>query len=254
MPITDPLFYLAAVPAVLLAGIGKGGLGGLGLLSVPLMALVAGPVQAAGVMLPILCVMDLFGLWAYRRSWNGALLRVMLPGALIGIGAGTLAFGHLDEDAVRLVIGLLAVGFAGRYWLTRLLARPEAAARAPSRAAGVFWAGVSGFTSFLAHAGGPPVMVWLLPQRLDRMTLAGTTVVLFGVVNWVKLLPYGWLGQLGAANMATALVLSPLAPLGIWMGVRLTRRLNDGLFHRLSHAVLLLTGLKLCADAFSSSP
>lgn len=249
MPVADPLFYLAAVPAVLLAGIGKGGLGGLGILSVPLIALVAGPVQAAGIMLPILCVMDLFGLWAYRRWWSGALLAVMLPGALIGMAAGTLAFGHLDEDAVRLVIGVLAVGFAGHYWLKRLLSRPEAAARAPSRAAGVFWSGLSGFTSFLAHAGGPPVMVWLLPQRLDRLRLAGTTVVLFGIVNWVKLAPYGWLGQLNAANIGTAVVLSPLAPLGIWMGVRLTRRLNEALFYRLSYAVLLLTGVKLCADA-----
>jgi uncharacterized membrane protein YfcA len=246
--IGDATFFALAVPAVLLSGISKGGLSGLGALAVPMLTLVIPPGEAAGLMLPILCLMDLFGLWAYRGTWSREQMKVLLLGALIGIGVGVLAFGHLNDDAVRAMIGVIAILFSINQWLKPLLQRKLAEAPPPSAAKGLFWSGVSGFTSFLAHAGGPPILIYLLPQRMEKMLLAGTTVVFFGVVNFVKLIPYFWLGQLSSVNLTTSLMLAPLAPIGIWMGVWLTRRVAEAWFYRISHTLLFLAGVKLLHD------
>ncbi|MEE8271092.1 MAG: sulfite exporter TauE/SafE family protein [Alphaproteobacteria bacterium] len=244
--IEAPWFYVLAVPAVLIAGISKAGFGGgVGVMAVPLMSLAVAPQQAAAVMLPILCLMDLFGVWAYRRRWDGRNLRIILPGALVGIAIGAATFRHLDAGLVRMLIGLVAVGFALDYWL-----RPRAAgpARAADPARGGFWGMVAGFTSFVAHAGGPPISVYLLPQRLDRTLFVGTTVVFFITINYVKLIPYGWLGQLHGGNLTTSLVLAPLAPLGMWLGLALHRRVSDAAFYRICYGLLLATGAKLLYD------
>ena len=249
LPPFPPGFYPVAVLAILLTGIVKGGFGtGAGGLAVPLMSIYIAPPEAAGIMLPILCAMDLFGLHAYRGQWSRAHLRAMLPGALLGIGAGAFAFGALPVNAIRLLLGLIAVLFAlnSAFALTNRLAARLAK---PGRVAGFVWGGASGFTSTLAHAGGPPFAIYMLPQRLDKTALAATSVMFFFIVNLVKLVPYGFLGQLNPGNLATALVFAPLAPLGIWLGVWLHRRTSEAAFYNVSYALLLLTGLKLIWDA-----
>lgn len=247
--ITDPLFYALAAPAILLTGISKGGLSGLGALTVPVLAMVLPPGQAVGLMLPILCLMDLFGLWAYRRSWSRDQLGVLLLGALVGIGFGILAFDHLDDNAVRIAIGANALVFTLLNWLKPFVTKgkPDEPA-APSTPKGFFWSGVSGFASYIAHAGGPPLLMYLLPQRIDKMLLAGTTVVYFAIVNFIKLGPYIWFGQIDGANFTQALVLAPLAPIGIWIGYWLTKRIDSKTFYQLSHILLLVAGLKLVYD------
>ena len=247
--IADPLFYAVAVPAILIVGISKGGVaGGLGSVSVPMIAMVISPIQAAAIMLPILCLMDLFGLYAYRGVWDRRNLMLMLPGALVGIGLGTLTFRYLSDDGVRLIVGVVALGFVIWNWLGPKLMRRAAGHRSEPGPAGLFWAGISGFTSFVAHAGGPPVHVYLLPQRMDKTLYVGTLVVFFTAVNYTKLVPYGFLGQLSANNLGTALVLSPLAPLGIWLGVRFHKMLSESLFYTLCYVFLSLTGIKLIWD------
>jgi uncharacterized membrane protein YfcA len=244
-------FYPVAIVAIALTGVAKGGFGtGSGGLAVPLMSMFIAPAEAAGIMLPILCAMDLFGLHAYRGRWSRVHLRALLPGALVGIAAGALAFGALPVNAVRLLLGLIAVLFAlnGVFALTERLARRLAS---PGRVAGVIWGGLSGFTSTLAHAGGPPFAVYMLPQRLDRTVLVGTSVFFFFIVNLVKLVPYGFLGQLNPGNLATALIFAPLAPLGIWLGVWMHRRIAERAFYHVSYALLLLTGLKLVWDGLA---
>jgi len=243
-------FYPVAIAAILLTGMVKGGFGtGAGGLAVPLMSMFIAPPEAAGIMLPILCAMDLFGVHAYRGRWSREHLRVLLPGALVGIGAGALAFGALSVDVIRLLIGLIAVTFALNRWFA-LTARIGTRAT-PGRLAGAFWGAASGFTSTLAHAGGPPFAVYMLPQRIDKTLLVGTSAVFFLAVNYVKLVPYAFLGQLNAANLTTALIFAPLAPLGIWLGVRLHRRVPEASFYNISYALLLLTGLKLIWDALA---
>ena len=245
--ILDPWFYALAIPAMLIVGISKGGFGGgLGVVGVPAMSLVVSPIQAAAIMLPILCLMDLFGVWAYRRTWDRRNMAVLAPAALVGIAVGAATFSVLDEAAVRLIVGTIAIGFAADYWLRR--SRRDGPGTRPSVVAGGFWGAMSGYTSFVAHAGGPPLSVYLLPQRLNMTVYAGTAVVFFTMVNYAKLLPYGWLGQFDATNLATALVLSPLAPLGMWLGIRLHKRISAHLFYQVCYGLLAITGAKLLWD------
>jgi uncharacterized protein len=241
--IIDPLFYLVAIPAVLFSGISKGGFGSaVGGMGVPLMALVISPPQAAAILLPVLCLMDLVGFRAYYQKWDSANLRIMLPGAMIGIAVGTLTFGMFNEDGIRIMLGAIAVLFTLNNWFG--FARKQEPAGV-SAAKGTVWSGVSGFTSFVAHAGGPPVMVYMLPQRLDKITFVATVNLFFMIVNAVKLLPYAWLGQLSSANLMTSLILSPLAPAGVWLGLWMQTRVNHEWFYRISQICLFLTGLQL---------
>lgn len=247
--IADPLFYLVAVPAVLVAGISKGGFGGgLGIVAVPMLALAIGPVQAAAIMLPILCAMDVFGLIAYRRRADWTNLLRLVPGAMIGILIGAVTFRWFDADAVRLTIGLIAVLFTLQHWTGFGPRRPSDRPPGPSHLRGGAWGSVAGFTSFVAHAGGPPVQFYLLPQKIDKTLYVGTTVWFFFAVNYVKLVPYTMLGLFSAENLATSLVLLPLAPIGIWAGVRLHGLVSQRLFYRIAYGLLMLTGLKLCWD------
>jgi uncharacterized membrane protein YfcA len=246
--IVDPLFWALAVPAVLLAGISKASGNGLGMLGVPLMALAVPPATAAAIMLPILCAIDLLGIWTWRGRADRAVLRSLLPAAMLGIALGTLAFSVLDVRWVKALLGIESVLFA----LHRIVARRTIAAavpRAPSRWRGGFWGAVAGFTSTLAHAGVPPLMQYLLPLKLDKERLVGTTVTFFTVVNAVKLLPYGAIGLFDASGLATSLALAPLVPVGFAAGVRLVHRLSETVFHRVLVASLLLIGIKLLADA-----
>ncbi|MDL2354365.1 MAG: sulfite exporter TauE/SafE family protein [Pseudomonadota bacterium] len=241
--IADPLFYAVAIPAVLLTGISKGGFGSaLGGVGVPIMALAISPVQAAAILLPVLCFMDLVGFRVYYGKWDTANLKIMLPGALLGIAIGTVTFGTLSESAIRILIGAIAVAFTLNAWFG-FGARQQPAGSSVIK--GTFWSGVSGLTSFLAHAGGPPAMVYVLPQRLDKTTYVATISVFFMVVNAVKLVPYAWLGQFSAANLGTSLVLAPLVPLGVWLGLWLQQRVNTVWFYKISQICLLATGLQL---------
>lgn len=248
-------FYPVAVVAILLTGISKGGFGGgAGGVAVPLMSIFVAPPEAAAIMLPILCAMDLFGVHAYRGRWSRRHLAILLPGALVGIAAGAFAFGTMPADAIRLVIGGIAIVFAVNRWFgvtERVAARLATSPSPPGRVAGAFWGALSGFTSTLAHAGGPPFSVYLLPQKLDKTAFVSTSVVFFLVVNYVKLVPYGLLGQLNGGNLAASLLFAPLAPAGIWLGVWLHRRIPEAPFYRIAYALLFATGVKLVWDALA---
>jgi uncharacterized membrane protein YfcA len=246
--IADPAFYAAAVPAVLLAGIGKATGMGLGTIAVPLMALVVSPAVAAAVMLPILCAMDALGLLAWRGQADRAILATLLPGALLGIAIGALAFSLLDVRWIKALLGIESVLFALHQLLARqrLAQRPGAAASAWR---GGFWGAVSGFTSTIAHAGSPPLMQYLLPLKLDKERLVATTVIFFTVINAVKLVPYGLIGLIDGSGLVTSLALAPVIPLGYGAGLWLVRRLSPAAFHALIVGSLLLIGVKLLWDA-----
>lgn len=249
--LTDPMFYAVTVPAVLLFGIAKGGFGGgLGIVAVPLMALVMSPVQAAGILLPILCLMDLLSLWAYRGKWVWSELRVLLPASLLGIVAGTLLFGLMSAAIVRLIVGAVALLFTLHYWYHRQQRNSIGPSYLP-RSAGLLGGAGAGFTSFIAHAGGPPVSMYLLRRPLNRTDFVATTAVFFAVVNYVKLAPYAWLGQLSTDNLTASLILAPLAPIGIALGVWLHKRVSDRYFFRFVYVMLFFVALKLISDGVS---
>ncbi|MBE0533932.1 MAG: sulfite exporter TauE/SafE family protein [Rhodospirillales bacterium] len=249
--ITDPLFYAVAIPAVLLAAISKGGFGGgLAMLGVPLLSLVIPAPQAAAIMLPILCVMDVMGVWAYRKTWHRRNFWIMAAGALIGIAIGTVTFRSFSDGSIRLLVGCIAVVFSLDYWLRN---KPAAATAGPDVGRGVFWGALSGFTSFLAHAGGPPANAYLLPQRMDKTLFVGTMVMLFTAINYAKLLPYWWLGLLPVGNLTMSLILAPLAPVGVVLGIWLHQRISPTWFYRLCYLFLFVTGLKLFYDGMSAT-
>jgi uncharacterized membrane protein YfcA len=243
--ISDPFFYLCAIPAVLIFGLSKGGFGGgISIISVPLMALVVNAPQAAGILLPILCFMDLFALRKFWGNWHKANLRIMIPASIVGIVLGTFLFSHLSEAHVRLLIGLLAVGFGLNYWWHGE-SRPKTSV---NRVKGSFWSMLAGFTSFGIHAGSPPINVYLLPQKLSPGLYMGTSTFLFTVINYLKLIPYFWLGQLHVGNLMTSLVLLPLAPLGVGLGYYLHHKISPVFFYQLINIFLIVTGAKLMYD------
>jgi uncharacterized membrane protein YfcA len=244
--ITDPWFYVAAVPGILLAGMAKGGFGGaLGMLAVPLMALVIPPVQAAAIMLPILIVMDLVGLIAWRGTFDRRAVAIVLPAALVGVAVGWATAAWVTEAHVRLIVGIVVVLFTLNHWYGGAARREP---RSHNRLKGWFWGVVSGFTSFVSHAGGPPFQMYMLPLRLDPKLFAGTAILVFSVVNAVKVVPYFFLGQFSTENLWTSAALLPLAPLATLAGVVLVRRIRPEMFYGITYMVLFAIGLKLIWD------
>lgn len=249
--IDDPWFYAVAIPAVTLFGVAKGGFGpGFGVMSVPLMALIVSPIQAAAILLPILCLMDVFAIWAYRGKWLLPELRVLVPASLIGIGVGTLLFEYMSPAIIRLTLGAIAIVFTLNYWIQPMNKGEVEQAPYP-RVVGTIAGAIAGFTSFIAHAGGPPLNMYLLRRKLNRTEFVGISVVFFAVANYVKLLPYAWLGQLDISNLSTSLVLSPLAPIGVGIGVWLHKRVSDRIFFYFAYLLLFVVGSKLVYDGIS---
>lgn len=248
--ITDPFFYAVAIPAVLLMGISKSGFGaGLGSLAVPLMALAVTVPQAAAIMMPILLVMDVMGLAAFRKHFDLRLIRFLVPLGLIGTVVGTLSFSLLDARLVAGIVGIFTLLFLAQ----RLLFPPRPDGPHPPKWLGAILTIVSGFTSFVAHAGGPPVNAYVIPMRLPPLVFTATMAAFFFVVNLSKWMPYAWLGLLDLRNMATSLALLPIAPIGVLVGVKLAHRIQPLLFYRLIYAGMFLTGCKLVWDGFLSS-
>jgi uncharacterized membrane protein YfcA len=245
--ITDPAFYAVAAPAVLLLGLSKSGFGsGFGSLTVPMMALTVPVPQAAAILMPVLLVMDLQGLHAFRSHFDKALLRFMLPFGLLGILIGLILFKLLDARWVAGLVGVSTLAFLAQ----RLLWPPRPDSQPPPRWLGGILVACSGFTSFIAHAGGPPINAYVIPLKLRPLVFTATLSFFFFVINLSKWVPYATLGLLDMTNMATSLALLPLAPVGVWIGVRVAHRIQPELFYRLIYVGMFLTGLKLVWDGF----
>lgn len=249
-PIADLSFYLAAIPAIILTGLSKGGFGGsLGMLAVPLLALVISPLQAAGIMLPILVAMDIVGLIAYRGHADKRSLIIMLPGAIVGIAVGWATAALVNEAFVRLLVGTMSILFVINYMRSgKRAAEPQP----HSKPKGAFFGTLAGFTSFVSHTGGPPFQLYMLPLRLSPSLFAGTAVIFFSIVNAIKLVPYFMLGQFDPTNLATSAVLLPLAPIATLTGVWLVKVINPEIFYRFVYVMMGIIGVKLVWDSIST--
>ncbi len=246
--ITDPLFYAVAVPAVVITGMAKSGFAsGFGTLATPMLALAVPAPQAAAIMLPLLLVMDATGLQQLWRARDGALVRRLLPWGVLGIGIGTLLFGLLSARAVAGLLGALTLGFL----VQRLMFPLRAEGHVAPPWVGRLCSTAAGFTSFVAHAGGPPLMAYVLPMRLAPVVASATMAVYFAVINLVKLVPYAVLGLFEWRNLATSLLLVPLAPLGVWIGVWLVKRVDPTWFYRLAYLGMAAAGFKLLWDGLA---
>jgi hypothetical protein len=244
----NPSFYLFAIPAVLLIGLAKGGFSGLGALGTPLMALgIADPVRAAAILLPILIAQDVVGVAAFRKSWDGSVLAAMLPGAVVGIGLGYLLAARISADAVMAALGAISILFgAYRLWVERG-GRISASADSPGWV-GTLFGVATGFTSQIAHAGGPPFQMWVMPKKLARDVFVGTGAIFFAIVNWIKVPAYVALGQFTTANALATLVLLPFAVGASLAGVWLVRRVSGERFYTIVYALMIVAGTKLLLD------
>lgn len=243
---TDPYFWMIAASAVFVVSLAKSGLlSSIGLVGVPMLALVMAPREAAGVMLPILLVMDAFAFYAYRHDVNWPNLKVMLPGAIAGIAIGWVVSPFVSDDMVLLAVGLITVIFI-LYSVLPIF--KTLAGLPPSKPWGVFWGGFAGFTSFVSHAGGPPFQIFVLPQKLTPAVFAGTTAWFFAIVNAIKLIPYFFLGQISVSSLKLSLMLTPVAAVGMIIGIFLVRRISPVLFYRVAYVLVFLLGLKLIYD------
>jgi uncharacterized protein len=241
----DIWFWAAAVAAAALVGMGKGGVPIVGMLAVPVMALVMNPVMAAGMLLPVYVVSDVFGLYAYRKEFDRRVLAIVVPGAIVGIGVGWATATVVPEAAVTLLVGVIGVAFGLNLILRKqVVAAPRRAEVAP----GLFWGAVTGFTSFVSHAGAPPYQVYTLPLGMAKAVFAGTSTIAFTVINAVKLVPYYALGQLNLSNLKMAAILAIPAVVAVFVGVRLVRVMPERLFFQLVTWALLLISLKLIWD------
>ncbi len=252
---TDFGFYAFAIPAVLLAGVSKAGFGGAtGGLAVVLMAQAVSPAMAAAIMLPILCTVDLFGVRAYWGRIDWRLLKRMLPGAVVGTIIGALTWRFMNIAMLKLLLGTIAIVFPLQWWWK---AYAEKRASAPAKllsenndiVRASFWCALSGFTSFVAHAGSPPVLAYLIPKKMDKSLQVGTMSFYFMVVNYVKLPQYIAGGQITQSVLWSALVLAPFIPIGVWLGLKLHDRISPKAFQQTCYALLLVMGVKLLYEA-----
>ncbi|MCE7797301.1 sulfite exporter TauE/SafE family protein [Sphingobium sufflavum] len=246
---TDPvLYYLCAIVAVILSGLAKGGFSGIGALSMPIMAMGIDPLHAAAILLPILIAQDAVGVWAFRHSWDRTVMVVMMPGMILGVALGYLYSTAVSESAILGTLGAISILFG----LHRLWAERDGAVVLPSNSPkwiGTLLGTVSGFASQIAHAGAPPFQMWVLPRRLPRDTLVGTSAIAFAVMNWIKVPTYYALGQFTPASLKASLVLMPVAFLSTLAGVKLVRRVDGANFYRLIYALMVLLGGKLLVSA-----
>lgn len=244
----DFAFWALAGLAAILVGLSKGGLPVVGILAVPLMALVMSPVVAAGLLLPIYVISDIFGLWAYRHAHDQRVLAIMLPALTIGVAIGWATASVVSEAWVTLVMGVIGAAFAVNLLIKR---GSPAAAKPKNIAPGMFWGVVAGFTSFVSHAGGPPFQVYVLPLKLEKAVFAGSATIAFAYINAVKLIPYYALGQLSVSNLQVAALLAVPASLAVFAGVRLVKIIPEKLFFQLITWALLAISIKLIWDGIS---
>lgn len=239
------VFWLLAIAASVVVGLGKGGVPIVGMLAVPIMALGISPVVATALLAPVFVVSDMFGLWAYRRSFDRRVVAILAAGATLGVALGWAMAARVPDWAVTLGVGLIGLTFG----LRLAVRRGHRTARRADPGRGVFWGAVTGFTSFLAHAGAPPFQVYVLPLNLPKALFAGTSTVFFAYLNLIKLVPYWALGQFNAANLKIAAMLAVPAALAVLAGVRLVRVIPDRIFFRLVTVALILISLKLLWDS-----
>jgi uncharacterized protein len=245
----DPAFYLVGALTTFLMAAAKGAFGGgLAIVGIPLLSLVTDPISAAIIVAPLVLFMDVFAVRAFPPStWSRPDLGWLSLGLLVGLALGFAFFTRVDKRIVVLVIALVTLAFTLRWFLKDRLAPPPPHGVQPARA---FWLStISGFTTFIAHAGGPPIAMYLLGRRLEKAVYAGTTVAVFMLGNIVKVVPFILLGLDRPATLAGALALSPVVPFGVWTGKLMHDRMDQEKLYFWCYVLLLLTGLKLMFDA-----
>ena len=244
----DIIFYLVAGAAVILVGLAKGGFAGLGAAAMPLLALVMDPVAGAGMLLPILMAQDIVSVWAFRKDFDRRTLLLTVPGAAIGIFAGWWLASAINPDAVRGFVGVIALLFGSYRLLPVLGVQLRLAGPAPEWV-GVVMGGVSGLTSQIAHAGGPPFQIWALSRNFPHLMFIGTSSIFFAIINWMKVPAYAALGQFNTENMTLTAIFMPLAIVSTLAGVKLVKHVSAERFNMIIQLLMIAVGVELIRQA-----
>jgi uncharacterized membrane protein YfcA len=242
----DVAFWALALLTSFLVGTAKGGLPLVGLLPVPLLSLVMPAGEAAGLTLPIYIISDMYGLWIYRREFDKRNIFILIPAAAIGVFVGWATAHMTNENMVKLFVAVIALVYCAD---AILKSRRVVEAKPADVPRGIFWGALAGFTSFVSHAGGPPYNMYVLPQRLEKMVYAGTTTIIFAVVNLMKLPPYMLLGQVNVTSLEKCLYLAPLALFGAWAGYKFTKILPEKIFFRAIEIALFAVAVLLIRES-----
>lgn len=242
----DYTFWAVAIAAVFIVGLSKSGLvGSMGMVAVPVLALVMPARDATGMMLPVLLAMDAIAIWVYRKEANWHVLRIMLPGAVVGTIVGWLLWSVVTDAQVLLVVGIITILFMLDALLPLRKRLPDTP---PSRPWGAFWGATAGLTSFISHTGGPPFQIYTLPLKMTPTVYSATTAFFFAIVNTMKLAPFYFLGQLSVSNLELSAALIPFGLLGVGIGVYLVRRISTKAFYQIAYVLILLLGIKILYD------
>ncbi|MBB5705004.1 sulfite exporter TauE/SafE family protein [Sphingopyxis panaciterrulae] len=245
--LAEPATLAALVVAVILLGMAKGGLAGVGALATPLAALVLPPATAAAVLLPVLIVQDVVSVWAFRRTWDGWIIAWMVPGAALGVAAGWFYAERVNEAQLMAALGAITLAFGlYRLWVERG-GRVVAASRSPGWVGSLFGF-ATGLTSQIAHAGGPPFQMWVTPRKLPHLAFIGTSSILFAIVNWMKVPAYLALGAFRHEVVVAALLLMPLAIVSTLLTVRWLKRMQPERFYLIIYLLMVALGAKLLWD------
>ncbi|PYG30301.1 sulfite exporter TauE/SafE family protein [Pelagimonas varians] len=237
-------YWIVAGLAAYLMGLSKGGVPMIAILAVPLMSLFMDPAQAAGLLLPIYIVADAYAVYLFRKAFSVRNLKILMPGAIAGILLGYVAVAHVSGDLVKLLVA--AVGFL--YLANALrgrLSKGDVPAKPADIPRGIFWGTLTGLTSYISHAGGPPYQAYVLPQRLDKMVYLGTTTILFSAINLMKVPPFIIAGQITWDSFTQAIWLAPMALAGAWSGATVSKILSERMFYLLVEIALGLVSFKL---------
>ena len=240
----DPTFLAFASFGVFVFGISKGGVPGpIAMLAVPVMSFTMSPLQAAGILLPLLIIMDFSAIYLYWKKWLNNIVKIIIPASIIGILFGTFTFQYTNENQIRIVVGAISIIFV----LVSFIQRNNLLLK-PTNLKGYFWSSIAGYTSFLIHAGNPPINFYMLPLKLDKVSFIGTMTLAFLVINVVKLIPYYYVGLLAPSNLIVSLMLLPLAFVSVLFGYFLQKKIPEKLFFNIVYILLFLSGCKLIFD------
>ena len=240
------LFFLTVVPAIILFGIAKSGLGGsIALISIPLMTIAMPLTNALGIILPILIFSDFIATYKYRKEFDLETLKLMVPFAAIGIFIGSLTFTFFSEELLKFVIGLMGFLFAGHYFFFK---KNKEAKSDKNFLKGGVCSTIAGFTSFCVHAGGTPTSLYLLPLRMKKEIYVGTRIIFFSCVNIIKLPLYIYLSMMNFETFYQSAALFPLAIIGIIIGYKLLKIIEENLFYNIIYGLILISSSKLIFD------
>jgi uncharacterized membrane protein YfcA len=222
--------------------------GGFSIVGIPLLSIVMDPVTAGGLLAPLFIAMDVYALRYWKPStWSKPDLALLLPGLVIGIAFGYLVFRFLDHRAISIVMSVTTLIFVGLWFVGggKVTIRPRSTPKAIT--AGL----ASGITTMVAHSGGPPLAMYLLPLGLSKEIYAGTTSLFFTVGNATKALPWLLLVRPTAGVWELMAICLLAIPAGVWLGWRLHGTLDQRQIYRACYGLLVVTALKLLWDGLS---